>query len=226
MMILRKSWELVLDIFFPPICLNCKNYLEDEEKDNLVCASCLSGIEIYSNLFYPASGITLAAASSYSDPTVRELIHYLKYKGFLKAAKPLGAILIKYLSRLSLSPQDFIIIPIPLHKSRYRKRGFNQAELLTETIGNYFNCPIETGVLKRVKETKPQIELPDYEARSKNLKNGFAIDEKYIPAIKDKKVLLVDDVYTSGATMKEAAKTLKRAGTKEVIGLVAAKADR
>src|SRR3990167_2391241 len=121
---LRKSWELVLDIFFPPICLNCKKYLEDNEKDNLVCASCLAGIGIYNNLFYPSPGTTLAAASSYSDPTVRELTHYLKYKGFLKAAKPLGETLIKYMNRLNFNPQDFIIIPIPLHKSRYRKRGF------------------------------------------------------------------------------------------------------
>ena len=223
MMTLLKSWELILDIFFPPICLNCKRYLEDSEKDNLVCTSCLNGIEIYRTLFYSSSGMTLAAASSYSNPALRELIHSLKYKNFLKAQKPLGEILIKYLNNLNFKLQDFVIVPVPLHKTRYRKRGFNQAELLAKIVGKYFNAPVEDKTLERIKGTKSQIELPDYKARHQNLKDSFAVNEKLAVHFMGKRVLLVDDVYTSGATIKEAAKTLKKAGVKEIIALVVAK---
>lgn len=222
-MTLRRSCELILDIFFPPICLNCKKYLEDGERDKLVCASCLASIEIYSNLFYPFPGITLAAASSYSNPALKELIHYLKYKGFLKAGKALGEILTKYLNRLNLNPQDFIIVPVPLYGTRHRKRGFNQAELLAEIVGKHFNRPVLTKVLKRIKETKPQIEISDYKIRSENIKGVFSVAEKQKELVKGKQIILVDDVCTSGATIKEAARTLKRAGARKIIALVVAK---
>jgi len=221
-MTLRRSWELILDVFFPPICLNCKKYLEDNERDKLVCASCLAGIEIYSNLFYPSSGVTLAAASSYSDPALRELIHCLKYKGFLKAGETLGEIFIKYLDRLNFNARDFIIVPVPLYRTRYRKRGFNQAELLAEAVGKHFNRPVLTGALKRTRETKPQIELPDEKARHKNVKDCFEINNSKL--IDGGSILLVDDVYTSGATASEAAKILRKAGAKQVVVLVVAKA--
>lgn len=223
MIALRKSWELVLDIFFPPICLNCKKYLEDGDKDNLVCTSCLASIKMYNNLFYPSPGITLAAASSYSNPALRELIHCLKYKGFLKAGKPLGEILIKYLSNLDLHLENCIVVPVPLHPSRKRKRGFNQAEILAEIVSKHFGWQLERNVTKRAKETKPQIEMPDYKARRENIRGSFAVIGG-AAMLKEKSVLLVDDVYTSGATIKEIVKTLRKIGTKEIIALVAAKA--
>lgn len=225
MIILRKSWELILDIFFPSICLGCKKYLENEEKDNLVCAYCLAGVEIYKTLFYQSHGVTLAAASSYKNTALRELIHCLKYNGFLKAGKPLGEILIKYLSDLNLHLENSIVVPIPLYPSRKRKRGFNQAEILAEIVSKHFGSQLETNILKRVKETKPQIELHNYKARRENLKNSFSINKKLAHKLKNKRVLLVDDVYTSGSTMNEAAKALILIGVKEVIGLTVVKAD-
>ncbi len=223
MVALKKTWEFTLDILFPPICLNCKKYLEKEEKPNLICNSCLDGIDIYKTPFRPRPDLLLGAATSYENPAVRELIHYFKYEAFLQARKPLGEILIKYLSGLDMHLQNFVVVPVPLHPSRRHKRGFNQSEILAEIIAKYFGLQLETSILKRIKETKPQIEMRDYDARKKNIKGSFEIMANKASLIKDAAILLVDDVYTSGATISEAVKTLKRGGAKEIITVVVAK---
>ncbi|MEK7195936.1 MAG: ComF family protein [Patescibacteria group bacterium] len=226
MSILRKSWAFALDIFFPPLCLNCQNYLEENEKPDLVCRECLEKIELNKILFHPnnISGInfSLAAAASYNDKTVKELIHHLKYNGLTGATKPLGEFILKYLTDINLNRADWILVPIPLHSSKYRKRGFNQAELIIEEVNKKLRLQIITKALKRVRETDPQITFSGTK-REENVKNCFGPGEE-INLVRDKKVILVDDVYTSGATMKEAIKVLRRNGVKEVMGLVVAKA--
>ena len=221
MITLLKSWEFILDIFFPPICLNCKKYLEEKEKPDLICGNCFQSIKIYKNLFRPSSQLILAAATSYGNSATKELIHCLKYKGFLKAQKPLGEILIKYLSNLDLRLENCIVVPVSLYPSRRRKRGFNQAEILADIISKHFGWQLETRVFKRIRETKPQIEMKDYKDREANIKNCFDVTNKN--AIKNKNIILVDDVYTSGATMKEAIKILKRGGAANIIALTVAK---
>ena len=221
MITLLKSWEFILDIFFPPICLSCKKYLEEKEKPDLICGNCFQSIKIYKNLFRPSSQLILAAATSYGNSATKELIHCLKYKGFLKAQKPLGEILIKYLENLNLDLKNYLIIPVPLYYSRLRKRGFNQAEILAEIVSKHFGWQLETRVFKRIRETKPQIEMKDYKDREANIKNCFDVTNKN--AIKNKNIILVDDVYTSGATMKEAIKILKRGGAANIIALTVAK---
>ena len=113
-------------------------------------------------------------------------------------------------------------MPIPLHITRQRQRGFNQSEVLAAIVAKYLELPL-VKALKRIKKTKPQIDLPQ-ELRAQNIKGAFLVEER-VHALKGKSVILVDDVYTTGATMKEAAKILKRAGAKEVTGLVIAKQD-
>lgn len=221
MAFLTKTWEFVLDILFPPICLSCRRYLEEKEKPNLICGSCFNGIKIYKNLFHPLPQFTLAAATSYEDKSVRELIHYFKYESFLQAKKPLGEILIKYLSDLNLHLENSIVVPIPLHPSRKRKRGFNQAKILAEIISKHFGWQLETNILKRTKETKPQIEMKNHEDREVNIKNCFEVMDKN--TLQNKNIILVDDVYTSGATIKEAVKILKRDGAANIIALAVAK---
>lgn len=218
---LRKSWALALDIFFPPICLNCQSYLGDSEKPNLVCRKCLEKVILNKIQFHPDKNFSLAAATSYEDKTIKELIQHLKYNGLIGAVKPLGEMVLKYLSDINLNLEDWILVPVPLHSSRYRKRGFNQAELITEEINKKLNLIIVTKTLKRTRATDPQISLSG-QARETNVKNCFEPGEE-MGLIKGKKVVLVDDVYTSGATMKEAVKVLKKNGVKEVVGLVVAK---
>jgi len=220
---LLKSWEFILDIFFPPICLNCKKYLEEKEKPDLICGNCFQSIKIYKNLFRPSSQLILAAVTSYGNSATKELIHCLKYKGFLKAQKPLGEILIKYLSNLDLRLENCIVVPVSLYPSRRRKRGFNQAEILADIISRYFNIPVRTDVLKRIKDTKSQIETKSRKERAENLKGSFEISAGGKEIMKNKNIILVDDVYTSGATMNAAIKTIRRYNKNRIIGIVVAK---
>lgn len=222
---LRKIWEFTLDVFFPSICLNCRKYLEKEEKADLICDSCRKSIEINEILFRPSADFLLAAASSYENEALRNLIHYFKYERFMAAEKPLGEVLIKYLENIFMDwdLSNFIIIPIPLHPKRFRSRGFNQSEILANAIGRRFNVPVETKILQRIKNTKPQIETKNHKEREKNLKGSFEISADGKNILKNKNIILVDDVYTSGATMNAAIKIIRRLNKNRLIGVVVAK---
>jgi len=222
---LRKIWEFVLDIFFPGICLNCRKYLEKEEKPNLICNSCYKTIEINEILFRPSPDFLLAAASSYENEALRNLIHYFKYEKFMAAGKPLGEILIEYLKNIftGWNLSNFIIIPIPLHPKRFRSRGFNQSEILAGIISKRFNIPLETNILKRIKNTKSQIETKNHKEREENLKGSFEISVGGKEIMKNKNIILVDDVYTSGATMNAAIRAIRRENKNRIIGVVVAK---
>lgn len=115
-----------------------------------------------------------------------------------------------------------ILVPIPLSSKRLRKRGYNQAELLAKELEKQFGLTVEL-LLKRVRETKPQYGLKR-EERIENIKEAFALnDQRSMTNFQGKTVLLVDDVLTTGSTMSEAAKILKKAGAKEVWGVAFSK---
>lgn len=232
-----KIKNLILDILFPAICLNCQKTLED--KNRLICQPCLSLIKFNNTLFCPVcrarlaenkkichydSPYLLAAAGNYDDPVLQNLIHCFKYKYFKNLAPILAEVLIKYLDNLSLSmvkSQKSVVVPIPLHSRRERQRGFNQAKLIAEIVAQYFALPLIDG-LKRIKNNKPQVGLKDNEAKIKNINDCFKIKNPEL--IQGKNIILIDDVFTSGATMNEAVKILKQNGAKRIIALVSAKA--
>jgi len=220
---LKKTWELLLDILFPKICLNCKKYLGENESE-YICAACFQQIENYKIVFRPNKDFVLLSAVSYDNKTARELLHYFKYEGFQKIEVLLKTIFERYLKEIDYPLQDFIIVPIPLTSKKLRQRGFNQSEILAKIASDHLKLPIETGVLLRVKETKPQIGMKNHEERKENVKNSFEVKKSELSKIKGRNILLVDDVYTSGATMNEAVKTLKKAGSSKILGLVFAKA--
>lgn len=105
-----------------------------------------------------------------------------------------------------------VLIPVPVHAARRRKRGFNQAEELAKRLGRLWGIPVDTRLLVRVRKTQPQREL-NPEERLKNLQQAFAADNRRgVP----KKVILVDDIYTTGSTMEACSRTLKDAGVEEI----------
>lgn len=232
-----QTREVILDILFPPICLTCGTRLPTQEKNNHICVSCLAAIAINTTLTCPLCGARmaeqkktchkdvpyrLAAATRYDDERVRRLIWELKYQKKTVASKPLASIATAHLASLPLNLSQFVIVPIPLHPSRERERGFNQSKLIAEIVASKFGLPIAVSALERNKHTKPQAETKDINARRENLAGAFAI--KDAAAIAKKNILLVDDVFTSGATIGEAVKTLKSAGAQHIIALVVAKA--
>ncbi|MEK9168324.1 MAG: ComF family protein [Patescibacteria group bacterium] len=234
---LIKIKEIIFDILFPPICVNCQKHLDD--KNRLICEKCLSLIKINNTLFcsvcrarlaenkkicHRDAPYLLAAAGNYDDPVLQNLIHYFKYKKFENLAPILGELLIEYLKLLNFETfklLNFIIVPIPLHPSRERERGFNQAKLLAEITASHFNLLL-VDELKRIKNNEPQAKMKNSEKRTKNIFGCFEIKNSNL--VKGKNIILVDDVFTSGATMNEAVKILKKNGAGKIIALVLAKA--
>jgi len=166
----------------------------------------------------------IISATEYKNPLIRDLIKAFKYHFVQELTKPLSQILIKAIEnnwKLEIENWKLILIPIPLHGSRIRYRGFNQAELLAKEVADYFKLPLETDILKRKISTTPQAKIKDTEKRRANLKAVFEIGLEH--PLDGKIVILLDDVTTTGATLIEAAKVLKNSGAKEVWGLVVAK---
>ncbi|HET9406650.1 MAG TPA: ComF family protein [Candidatus Sulfotelmatobacter sp.] len=163
------------------------------------------------------------AYGSYDDE-LRELIHLLKFGGVRPAAKVLGRMLAESFSRLnaefeSLSDDETVaVIPVPLHRRKLRQRGFNQAELIARTaLKNYSSdgsLRLAPGVLVRQRETVSQIGLTNHQRRE-NLRGAFAV--VHPEQVADRDVLLVDDVLTTGTTVSECARVLRRAGARRVL---------
>jgi len=239
---LRRTWYTFLDILFPPICLNCRsNLLSYEEKEDLLCGACFKGIKIYSNIVRPGPQFNLVAIGSYENSALRELLHYFKYNGFLAAQVPLEKLIVKWLEiNPTLIPICFpapegrgspnswaansCLVPIPLHRKRLRDRGFNQAEIIGEILSRCLNLPLERNLLERIRNTKSQIKMSSSKEREENLKNSIRIkagEESLLSQYQS--AILVDDIYTSGSTMREAVKALRRAGVKDIAALVIAK---
>ena len=227
---IKIVWQQILEILFPPICLNCRGYLQSrEERENLLCASCFGGIKIYSNIFRPDPRASLIAIGSYQNSALRELIHSFKYNGFLGARVPLEKLVIKWLSANQELASRFLdsgslLVPIPLHKNRLRKRGFNQAEIIALILSRLFRLPMERDLLSRTRDTRSQIEMKSKEERRDNIKNSISVRENKEPVLLQyQNVILVDDVYTSGSTMEEAMRALRRSGAKNITAFVIAK---
>jgi ComF family protein len=117
----------------------------------------------------------------------------------------------------SLLVNNSVLIPIPLHPSRLRERGFNQAEILGRLLSKKLNITMRTDILKRARETVPQAEIERRKDRMENMKNVFVCNDVFHQqAERYKNILLFDDVFTTGTTMREATSVLKRAGARWV----------
>ena len=234
--------KFVLDLFFPKKCLGCNC------PDTYLCRDCFNRIELsLNNTCFFCGKITwqgkiciecqkenylnrVIVATEYKNPLARDLIKNFKYHYVKELSQSLTQLIIKSLALCGILdlpagrqgfPHNAAVLPIPLYKIRHRTRGFNQAELLAKQIADYFNLPLETNILKRIISGIPQANIKDNEKRKENIKNVFDINPEYL--LKEKSIILVDDVATTGATLVETARILKNAGAKEIWGLVVAK---
>jgi len=159
----------------------------------------------------------------YQNGLVKKLIQNFKYEPFIKElSNSLSSLIIEHFQLLDNKPDlsSFTLIPIPLYKKRLKWRGFNQSEEIAKGLASYLKIPLINDCLIKTRETLPQIDLSG-EERKKNIKNVFLIKNREL--IQNKKILLVDDVYTTGSTMEECAAKLLESGANEVVGIVVAR---
>jgi ComF family protein len=194
-----------------PHCPSCGRFFEGTGESHL-CGSCLDA----------APPFALHRSAGRYGGRLKEAILLLKYRGF----RPLGRELAAFAHR-ALEREEGLwwnvecLVPVPLHRRRYRERGFNQAGLLAREVGRLTGLPVERRVLKKVQATAAQTSLERGERRE-NVRGAFSVVRP--ERIRGKTVLLVDDVYTTGATVRECAGALRNAGAGEVRALTLAQA--
>ena len=228
--------NILLDFFYPQRCLSCGKF------GKYICDHCVSMIQFIETDFCPActkpaiDGKThpkcqtrysldgLTSFFKYQDP-VREAIKRIKYKPFaFDVSKTLISLALKKINQKSflqrIIKEKPILVPIPLHQSRERARGFNQAEVLGKILAEKWNLHFTPNLLIRTRKTLPQYALKGKE-RKKNIVNAFKLRSGLEP--RNYNLLLFDDLWTTGTTMRVCGNLLKRAGAKSVWGLTVAR---
>ena len=209
---MKVSINKVLDIFFPQRCIGCENINKINKYG--FCESCMTKIILWNNL--PSSFIWHLA--KYEGP-VQKAICDFKYKKRESYARKFANWIYDFIKENDF-PQFDAIIPIPLYWKKEFLRGFNQSTLIGMYLSKLLNKELLIKVLVKIRNTISQTNL-DGEQRKENVKGSFAIKNNTL--IKGKKILLLDDVYTTGATISEGANLLKKNGAKEIIIFTIAK---
>lgn len=193
-----------------PFCRQCGRFWSGVSQNGPgICGSCLSSPPSYDSARYGA----------YYQAELRKAIIRLKFSGALYLRRTLSYVMIQTFDRYFRETHFDLIIPVPMHHKRLISRGFNQVVVLGEELASYTGIRLDRTSLRKVKDTLPQVGLSRAE-RIQNLTGSMAIIRP--DAVKGKSVLLMDDVATSGATIHQAARTLKIAGASQVHCLVLA----
>lgn len=227
--VLRRAWAGLLDLVYPPHCVACGRM------GAWLCGPCLAAYPAYRPPWcarcgqsLPNAGLCRACRTSASTlggvrsvgphvGVLREAVHALKYEGVRVLAEPLAALMAGAWT-LASPPMD-VIVPVPLHPARVRRRGYNQAVVLARALAPRLGLPLGEGWLVRERDTRSQVGLTRAE-RWANVNGAF----RACDAVAGRRVLLVDDVFTSGATLRAAATTLRAAGAGDVWALTLTRA--
>ncbi|MFA5839310.1 MAG: ComF family protein [Candidatus Margulisiibacteriota bacterium] len=193
--------DSLLDLVFPPHCEVCKR-----DGKATLCSACFEQVRFMK----PSMGIHCVAAY---DGVMKTAIHRFKFQKRKKLADPLGILTVQYLSQVQINMQEIdTIIPVPLHPNRHRERGFNQVHHVAEVVSRYYGKPV-LPALERIRDTKPNYGLKR-EERYTNVEQAFRVTDSR--SVYNKNILLMDDIYTTGATISECARTLKIAGARRI----------
>lgn len=244
MMAISEYIHAFLDLFYPRACLHCNRKLNDSY-ERYLCESCKREIPYVNHSCCIRCGASLGPhitsgvkegcaackgkylpfntiiSATYYDDVMKTLIHKFKYARQKFLACLLNDILITNERLKEAIPDIDVIVPVPLHWLKKMLRGFNQSELLSQGIQRHFSKPIAINNLCRIKKTASQTQLSKNQ-RQINIHNAFFVNHP--ESFKGKKVLLVDDVLTTGVTASECSKKLKEAGAGAVHLLILATA--
>ncbi len=218
----KNNLNQFFDFFLPRYCTGCGKKLTYDEK--LVCPGCLSTIPLVDketieseyNRKFKDDRIIEDFSSLYNfekDKAFQDIIHSIKYNKKFLAGVFLGRLLAESLSEKISSWNIELIIPVPLHHLKKAERGYNQSEYIAKGISKRSGIRMQNNVIRRVRYTQSQTTM-SLKEREQNIANAFKVKRK--KAITGKNLLLVDDVITTGATVKECGKVLKDNGAKLV----------
>lgn len=229
---MRSAAGTVLGIVYPPSCIACRAATGEAQA---LCAACWSNIgfierpycerlgtpfavDLGAGLLSPAAiadppVFARARAACRFDGTARELVHRLKYGDRPELALALGRMMAQA-GRELLAEAD-LILPVPLHRTRLWSRRFNQAAVLAETVSRLSGKPHDPLLLRRAKRTRQQVGLTRAQ-RAENLQGAFKVAPESKPALENRRIVLVDDVLTTGSTVNAASRVLLRAGARSV----------
>jgi ComF family protein len=225
----------MLDVLYPPVCGICGKPADSE--DRLICDTCwdlIKGFEapycsgcrslLFDRLYCREcrSSPMVMFSLGYFDDHLQSIIHDLKFHGLKPLAAGLGRGLADLIVPVADRVKADLVIPVPLHESRRLGRGFNQAEEIAREISRQLNVSLQSDLLFATRKTKQQARLPAAQ-REANVRGAFAVDDEN-GVLKGKRIILVDDVTTTGATLRENARVLRQAGAGKIVGAVAATA--
>lgn len=213
--IIKYLIESVLNVIYcsNETCLICNEYIDSEES---ICNVCKGKIEYCSDIFKLNNKIDCFSAAYYAS-CIKEMIRRLKYKSDFAVGEFLGEILVNAIWKNKI--EFDLITYVPLSKKAFKRRGFNQSEFLANYISKCVNKPLQQLLIKKM-DTKDQIGL-DGNSRWNNMQNCFEVLKNY--NLQNKKIILIDDVITTGATAFHCAEVLFKSGAAKVFILTVAK---
>ncbi len=235
----RRAVTASIDLLLPPVCLLCGKFLPTNHSVQSFCHDCLASmsplgpahcsrcaqpfpdstsIHLCGNCLKRPPAFSIVHAAGLYQGGIKDAVQRLKYRNQISLAKPLGQLIGNV---IEAAKADFVpdcIVPVPLHLDRLRQRGYNQALEVSRPIAKQLGITVDTGLLQRIRNTPPQQGLPAIERRS-NLRNAFDLtltlsDPSLTSAAQ--RILLVDDVMTTGETVRECCRTLLAGGVGEV----------
>jgi len=224
--------RLLLDLVLPPVCMACKTPVATPHG---LCAACWSRLRPIERPYCERLGIPFgydlgpgalsaeaiamppvfdrARAAVLFEDVAREIVHGLKYHDRTEFVRLVGGMTARAGRELTVDAD--VVVPLPLHRLRLWRRRFNQAALIAHEVGRLAGVPVEVAALGRIRATRPQVGLSERE-RAENVRGAFRVAAGRRGAIEGKRVVLVDDVLTTGATVSAATRALKRAGAARV----------
>jgi competence protein ComFC len=215
----------LLDLVYPSYCLVC-----GKADDDYLCPDCIEMIDVIGDMHCHKCAIPCethicldcqsrefafdwACSAGLYEGVLRKGIHALKYDMHLAIIDQLAGLMVCCYPHRQLNGKVDIVVPIPIHRDRLIERGFNQSEELGRPLCKRISVPLESNALFRIRNMRHQVSLPQ-DKRMLNIKGAFAVPNPAL--VLGKRVLLVDDVFTTGATLNEAAKVLKESGALSV----------
>lgn len=232
--LLFKLWEGLRDLVYPPVCAICGS-----PEENLLCTTCMGQLEKIQQPCCLLCGAPVSApvadcyecrnrgfffekARAYGlyEGKLGEMIKKFKFKGIRELHGVLASFIHQTYQECFENERFDFLESVPLSKKRLRERGFNQSELLAKSLSLRTGIPL-SGALVKMRETPDQTRVDSYEERQGNVKDAFAVKDGDV--MRGKSILLIDDVYTTGATVNECAAALKRGGAYQVCVLTLAR---